>query len=363
MVTGEPGGPRLVSEGPFFAQLWEAVLFDKRLSPSAVRVYGCLQRYAAELGADAVFPSQEAIGDRIGMDRDTVSAALVLLAETGHISRERQGRGWIVTIKTPARRAGKSRTSDTRKNPAGSAEESRTSDRDTRKNPADNAEKSRTNRESEGVTQSKETPQTPQGAVEDRFPEYWALVVRREPGKTKARDAWDKALKRGADPQDIIDGMAAARPVHLAAEDKTKVPHATTWLNQSRWEEVPAAPGDAPDYEPARDLSPEEVEEAERHAAARRAERERLAEERRQYSERLARDKAADEEAKREAHERLVAEAEQDPERPSNVPPNIWAYIDPERRPGYAQAARRQQELEAEDAAREAARTQEESAA
>lgn len=209
-----------------------------------------------------------------------------------------------------------------------------------------------------------ENPQTPasggraQEAEDQAFDLFMTLVVRREPGRTKAREAWDKARKRGATAQQIIDGMRAARPAMLACEDKTKLPHVTTWLNQSRWEEPPAMPGERPVEQ--EQLSPEDEE---RRAAADEQARERRREFDRQLEAERERERsriatvAAQQEDAAADYEARLAVAEQDPERPSNVDPAIWANIHPDRRPHYAKQARRMLELEAEDAAREAARS------
>lgn len=213
-----------------------------------------------------------------------------------------------------------------------------------------------------------EHPQTPASGGRVRvkpeaelFAQFWALVVRKEPGRTKAQEAWDKALSRGATAEQMIEGMRQAREAYLAFEDKTKIPHVTTWLNQSRWEEPPAYPGEAPQDTAAStervEESPEAREAREARMAARRAE---LAAEQAAEQERL--DKIA-----KEATEKLQAEqtekireATEDPERPENVDPSIWAHIHPDRRGPYAAKARRELELQAQEAAWVAARQAEE---
>lgn len=72
--------------------------------------------------------------------------------------------------------------------------------------------------------------------VPDDFDIFWTLCPRKV-GKGKAREAFVKALREGADSEDIIDGMKAYRQ-HLRdhpPEDIKYVPHPTTWLNQERW--------------------------------------------------------------------------------------------------------------------------------
>ena len=84
----------IVSEAPRFAMLWESVLFDHELTPSAKVVYAVLQRYSTRYGAANVFPTQERIADDAGLkDRKTVSAALDALERRGHIRRESRGFG------------------------------------------------------------------------------------------------------------------------------------------------------------------------------------------------------------------------------------------------------------------------------
>jgi DNA-binding MarR family transcriptional regulator len=88
-----PSRPRLAAEGPFFAKIWDSVLYDKDLSPSAKVVYAVLDRYAQWYGHDAVFPSQETIAERAGISARTTNDCLKSLEERGHIRREDRGFG------------------------------------------------------------------------------------------------------------------------------------------------------------------------------------------------------------------------------------------------------------------------------
>jgi len=84
----------------------------------------------------------------------------------------------------------------------------------------------------------------------DPFAEFWAVYPRRV-GRAAARKAWDKALKNGADPEQII--WAAREYASLPRDPKDGlrfVAHPTTWLNQGRWEDevepAPATPARPP---------------------------------------------------------------------------------------------------------------------
>lgn len=88
------------------------------------------------------------------------------------------------------------------------------------------------------------TPLTPQGgqAAAGGFEEFWTRYPRKV-AKPTAERAYRKALKR-TDHDTIMDGLARSmRSWTVEGRDKTKIPHASTWLNQDRWgdEETTAA--------------------------------------------------------------------------------------------------------------------------
>jgi hypothetical protein len=76
----------------------------------------------------------------------------------------------------------------------------------------------------------------------DRFDEFWKTYPRRV-GKGAARKAWDKAIKNGADPEEVIWGARrySTNP-RRAAADIRYTAHPATWLNAERWtdEDEPA---------------------------------------------------------------------------------------------------------------------------
>jgi hypothetical protein len=75
------------------------------------------------------------------------------------------------------------------------------------------------------------------------FDDFWKLVIRKEPSKSKAYEAFVKALNRGAKYSDIMVGLERWLPMWRALDDPTKIPYITTWLNQERWTvEKPAMP-------------------------------------------------------------------------------------------------------------------------
>ncbi len=90
------------------------------------------------------------------------------------------------------------------------------------------------------------SPAAPATDSED-FERFWAAYPRRV-GKGQARRAWATAIKRGNDPETIIE--AAGRfTATRGNQDPKFTPHPSTWLNGERW-------GDAPEPEPAREPAP-----------------------------------------------------------------------------------------------------------
>lgn len=66
------------------------------------------------------------------------------------------------------------------------------------------------------------------------FEKFWQLYPPNGASKTKTYESWQKAIKNGADDERITRAVTEYR-TYLDRTD-TSVAHATTWLNQSRWE-------------------------------------------------------------------------------------------------------------------------------
>lgn len=95
------------------------------------------------------------------------------------------------------------------------------------------------------TTKTSSSPAAP--ATDEDFERFWATYPRRI-GKGQARKAWATAIKRGTDPERIIEAagrFTAAR----GNQDPKFTPHPSTWLNGERW-------GDAPEAEPPREAGP-----------------------------------------------------------------------------------------------------------
>lgn len=82
------------------------------------------------------------------------------------------------------------------------------------------------------VKKTKKRSTTP--ALDEAFEEFYKNAYPRKMEPLKARRAFEKAVKNGADPREIIEGarrFAAA----TAAKGKTYIPYPASWLNAGGW--------------------------------------------------------------------------------------------------------------------------------
>ena len=81
-----------------------------------------------------------------------------------------------------------------------------------------------------------DTPKQPQ-RYPSGFEEWWNAYPRNDGSKKKAFEIWKRVIDRDIDERDLfIKTCRFAQTTH--GKDKKFVPHATTWLNQGRWETV-----------------------------------------------------------------------------------------------------------------------------
>lgn len=67
------------------------------------------------------------------------------------------------------------------------------------------------------------------------FDHFWSLYPRRV-SKRVAVKAWEKEMRSGTDPDEIISGLRRQLP-YLRSKEPQFIPHPATWLNQGRWED------------------------------------------------------------------------------------------------------------------------------
>lgn len=92
------------------------------------------------------------------------------------------------------------------------------------------------------------------------FDHFWSLYPRRV-AKRAALKAWEKEMRSGTTPEEIIEGLRR-QLAHLSAKEAQFIPHPATWLNQGRWE-------DEVTEQPARKAEPKKSAFQERHENAR----------------------------------------------------------------------------------------------
>lgn len=72
------------------------------------------------------------------------------------------------------------------------------------------------------------------------FDEFWESYPKKE-GKKKAKEAFEKAVKNGADPKAIIEGAKAYAASDRGTGDPQFIKQPSTFLNGQHWEDEPAA--------------------------------------------------------------------------------------------------------------------------
>lgn len=84
------------------------------------------------------------------------------------------------------------------------------------------------------VKKTKKRSSTTTAALDEAFNEFYKQAYPRKVEPLKARRAFEKAVKNGADPREIIEGarrFAAA----TAAKEVTYIPYPASWLNAGGW--------------------------------------------------------------------------------------------------------------------------------
>ena len=103
-----------------------------------------------------------------------------------------------------------------------------------------------TNAELPTPTQTPKNPPTPKGVIDNCFANFWNPYPRKT-AKVQAQKAWAKLNPSPALQAQILAALAA----QCKSEQWTKdggafIPHASTWLNQRRWEDQLPSPATAP---------------------------------------------------------------------------------------------------------------------
>jgi hypothetical protein len=213
----------------YFAMIPEWVLYGD-ISTAAVRVFGCLNRYANGQTSKC-FQSRATIAKLCRVSVKTVDRAIEELVDLGAVTVTRR----YIDAK-----------GDITENPQEGVEFTSNEytvimslPRENLTPPLGNSDATPRDKNDtlikEPFNQRKE-PDISSSSVDDGFATFWATYPRRK-GKGAAQKAWVKALKL-ADSETIIAGAARYAETR-AGEDPNYTAHPTTWLNQQRWEDEP----------------------------------------------------------------------------------------------------------------------------
>lgn len=87
------------------------------------------------------------------------------------------------------------------------------------------------------------TPEEPTQEPTDGFNEWWKQYPKKV-GKLDAKKAYRAAIKQGATPQDLLDGLQRHSANWKAKNTELQyIPHPASWLRKGRWEDELTLPG------------------------------------------------------------------------------------------------------------------------
>lgn len=249
--------------GAYYAVVPAEVRYDPDLKPNAKLLYGELTALCNDKGY--CWATNEYFAELYGLSAGTISRLISQLEKKGYIrcemaatasGSERRIYAGMFLVQP---RGGIDENDNT---PPGGLDEKRKGglDENVKQNNTsiNNTPYSPPQGDSAPLSRPKRTRRAPKDAPDwapERFAGFWKAYPRGE-NKQAAIRAWDK-LKPS---DELIDKMAAALKRQLQRRDWQEgigIPHASTWLNNRRWEDedrgsIPAAPANAPPAQPLR---------------------------------------------------------------------------------------------------------------
>jgi hypothetical protein len=193
----------------YFAIIPEWVL-DAPISPTAVRCFALLQRYANN--HNTCWPSRTTLANRMRCSTDTVDRALKELVNID-----------ALTIQPRTATAGQPQTNLYTLHMGVAAQ--------MRRGMGTDAEGVAAQMRNKPKKKNQSQEQTLTSSEDDGFETFWETYPRKI-GKGAARKAWKTALKK-TDPTTILEAVNLYKLT--CPKDPTYIAHPTTWLNAERW--------------------------------------------------------------------------------------------------------------------------------
>ena len=198
--------------------------------------------------SNACYPAVQTLREMTAVSVNTIRAALKDLEAMGFITRTRRaGTSTVYTLQIDAMRAVHRRRRWTNTTTAGDpytvtdtvtvVEELAVEEQAVKVKRGDFAEATATEpvqAELIPAPVKKKTKKSSTPALDEAFNEFYYHAYPRKMEPLKARRAFEKAVKSGADPREIIEGarrFAAA----TAAKEVTYIPYPASWLNAGGW--------------------------------------------------------------------------------------------------------------------------------
>lgn len=198
--------------------------------------------------SNACHPAVQTLREMTAVSVNTIRAALKDLEAMGFITRTRRaGTSTVYTLQIDAMRAVHRRRRWTNTTTAGDpytvtdtvtvVEELTIEEQAVKVKRGDFAEATATEpvqAELIPAPVKKKTKKSSTPALDEAFNEFYYHAYPRKMEPLKARRAFEKAVKSGADPREIIEG-ARRFAVATAAKEVTYIPYPASWLNAGGW--------------------------------------------------------------------------------------------------------------------------------
>ena len=228
-------------QGAYYAVIPADVRYDPDLPPNAKLLYGEITSLTNKAGY--CWATNEYFADLDGLSVKTISRLIGLLEAKGYIrcemaSTEKGSERRIYAGVFVVAQGGMDKNEDTTEGGMDKNEERGLDKNVQQNNKQDNNKKEKINKKEKATTAPEWKP--------ERFELFWKAYPRGE-NKQGAIRAWDKLRPD----DDLLRAMAMALKRQMATEDWQRgigIPHASTWLNQRRWEDeqrdLPTPPAD-----------------------------------------------------------------------------------------------------------------------
>lgn len=239
---------RFKGEGIFasgYGMISKQVMNDPELTIEAKAIYAYLASYSG--AGDTAYPSVSLMCGKLNISESRFYRHRKLLEEKGYIIIEqtRSDTGWLNNIyRLPSKPTPQNEGTGDKPTPQNECTQNEGTQNECTQNGGTISNSSKSNSSKSNSLINNHPPLVNKKSdlkrLEADFDRFWQIYPRKI-AKKKAREDWIKKHKPSAElAEQIINAVEQQKRTIWKNEDPQYIPHATTWLNQGRWEdEIP----------------------------------------------------------------------------------------------------------------------------